>query len=428
MANFVLQQVHMYSVSQSSNNPTRPHLAFLDGLRALAAISVVFYHLWIKHLAPEIREARGPIPHWLRGATTFDPYLWAQYAVSVFIVLSGYCLMLPVIRDGEIRGGLSGFFARRARRILPPYYAALALAWIVIGVCYRQIQMHPITWDLNLPAFSLGPVVSHLLLIHNLNSKWAYQICGPMWSVPPECQIYLLFPLILLPLWRRFGSGVLITAGVLTGLFLAHLFPSSGLYFTGLFAMGMAAAAAQKPSTPPDPGSDVIQEHRRATRERVPFFIGSLCLAGAVFLATRGLSWSLLHRGIPTSFAGGACAYFLLICSRNHNSNKMTTALRLLEWRPLVWVGTWSYSLYLTHTMGLTAVHIAIRSLSLPLPATLFLIVFAALPLSFCGSYLFHLAFERPFMTAKKKAVVHLAGPAASPSPAAETLSRPPSP
>jgi peptidoglycan/LPS O-acetylase OafA/YrhL len=54
---------------------------------------------------------------------------FALPSVQVFIVLSGYCLMLPVAQAaGTLKGGLSVFVRRRAIRILPPYFAMLTIA------------------------------------------------------------------------------------------------------------------------------------------------------------------------------------------------------------------------------------------------------------------------------------------------------------
>src|SRR5215203_1884331 len=107
--------------------PPPPRLAFLDGLRGLAASYVVLHHAAL--LVP---------PSGLTGPATVARFLLrhGHYAVAVFIVLSGYCLMLPVARDplGRLPGGTLAFFGRRARRILPPYYAALVLCWALIAL------------------------------------------------------------------------------------------------------------------------------------------------------------------------------------------------------------------------------------------------------------------------------------------------------
>src|SRR5688572_23981724 len=111
----------------------RPHLAHIDGLRALAALVVFVNHAYAQVWNP----GRGQFPDGV-----FSPFTYSLVAghlcVTVFIVISGFCLALPVVAtDGELRGGALAFFKRRARRILPPYYGAvalcLALIYTVIG-------------------------------------------------------------------------------------------------------------------------------------------------------------------------------------------------------------------------------------------------------------------------------------------------------
>ena len=94
------------------------HIAYLDGVRALAALWVMFSHACFITL--------GSTP-----ASSGLPGLLVNYgrlAVDVFIVLSGHRLMLPVTRKGRLAGGTLDFYRRRARRILPPYFAAVILA------------------------------------------------------------------------------------------------------------------------------------------------------------------------------------------------------------------------------------------------------------------------------------------------------------
>ena len=94
--------------------------------------------------------------------------LFGHFGVSVFIILSGYCLMLPVARspDGLIPGGSQAFLWRRARRILPPYYAALMLA-LLLALMPGMNRPSGTRWDQALPAWEPGAILSHLLLIQN---------------------------------------------------------------------------------------------------------------------------------------------------------------------------------------------------------------------------------------------------------------------
>lgn len=118
-------------ITQNNSVPTnaRLHLNFLDGIRAIAALYVLMHHLWLSQ--------RALLPQgWPTG--------WLAYghlAVDVFIVLSGFCLMLPVARFKELRGGARHFFARRARRILPPVYACIVLC-LPINILVSRLGHH----------------------------------------------------------------------------------------------------------------------------------------------------------------------------------------------------------------------------------------------------------------------------------------------
>lgn len=171
----------------------RPHLAYLDGLRGLAALYVVVFHILayhFDHLSPVMR-------HYVK------PLHFGSYAVGVFIVLSGFCLMLPVARDprGELRGGARRFFLRRARRILPPYYFTVAVSLGLIAVAIGHKTGTP--WDTSVPVTKQG-LLTHLVMLQDaFRLTWA-QINSPLWSVSVEWRIYFCFPLLVWG-WRRFG-------------------------------------------------------------------------------------------------------------------------------------------------------------------------------------------------------------------------------
>ena len=159
----------------------------LDGIRALAALYVVLDH----HVSDLYGSAGAAFPHlafWFQ---------FGHYSVDVFIVLSGYCLMLPIARQrqSQLRTGVLEYLRRRALRILPPYFAAVILSVLVLATVGRLSEV------------SLGALVSHLLLVHNFSEHWIWSINPPLWSVAVEWQIYFAFPLVLLPIRRRFGDA-----------------------------------------------------------------------------------------------------------------------------------------------------------------------------------------------------------------------------
>src|SRR3954467_10500924 len=112
-----------YAASVGAESPPpRIHLMQVEGMRAIAALVVFVNHAYAQVWSPQHGRPPGGI------LSAFSYFLVAGHlSVTVFIVISGFCLTLPVVSTGELRGGMFEFLKRRARRILPPYYGALVL-------------------------------------------------------------------------------------------------------------------------------------------------------------------------------------------------------------------------------------------------------------------------------------------------------------
>lgn len=389
----------------SPPKPPRLRLDYLDGLRGLAALYVVMHHAYYGLTAETtLPPVTAFLTYWL---------FLGRSAVDIFIVLSGYCLMLPVVRAGA--GGrpfdAAAFLKRRARRILPPYYAALGVTLLLIGVVpsLHASATPGVLWNEALPAFTPGVIGSHLLLIHNFDPRWHSKIDYPMWSVATEWQIYFLFPLLLLPVWRRLGSGAAVAAAFLVGLTPLALFFDrfSGVspHFLGLFALGMAAADVNFSPNP----------RLVLWRERLPWgLLAAALAAGLALVSLRHVPWPLFV-AVKDVLVGAATACLLVFCTRTltrHHaaSGDLSTenlpgpgrsplALRALESRGAVALGTFSYSLYLLHAPVLAVCQAALRPLRLPPTWGLTLMLAGGVPLALLCSYLFFLAFERPFLS-----------------------------
>jgi peptidoglycan/LPS O-acetylase OafA/YrhL len=215
---------------------------FLDGMRGLAALFVLLHHISMAD-----RDFGGaPRPAWLR--VLVRPLDYGHYAVAVFIVLSGFCLMLPVMasEDRRLRGGVGRYLVRRAKRICPPYYAALILTLVLLAAVPSLRLPNGSSWDVALPPFGFRTVASHFLLLHDLSPQWILKIDPPMWSVAIEWHIYFLFAFALLPAWRRWGSWPLLLTTAAAGVG-SHFATQGRLDFlsTGYiaqFVVGMTAA------------------------------------------------------------------------------------------------------------------------------------------------------------------------------------------
>jgi peptidoglycan/LPS O-acetylase OafA/YrhL len=363
-------------------------LRYLDGLRGAAALYVVVYHA-----ATGYRGDR--LPTWTETPLKFLTY--GHFSVAVFIVLSGYSLMLPVARspDGRLIGGVPRYLRRRARRLLPPYYAAIALSLLLIAAIPALGEPTGTMWDGTTPAFTPGALLSHLFVVHNLSEDWIFRINGPLWSVAAEWQIYFFLPFMMLPLWRRAGMITMLFAAFAVG-YLPH-FALGGLlektypWYLGLFALGGCGALINfSPS-----------EEARRLREGVPWGVVAAVLWSAAGLVGFGFArfwWS--HLWLADTIVGLATASLLVRCTRDsfrHGAPSRSTVLGVLGSRPLVGVGRFSYSLYLVHMPVLAVVYLASRTL--PPGVARFAITQAAMLSVAVGSaFLFHRVVERRFM------------------------------
>jgi peptidoglycan/LPS O-acetylase OafA/YrhL len=360
----------------TSRSRTRFH--FLDSIRGLAAVYVVFYHLTSGYF-----HSTGH-------------YKWAQlghYSVSVFIVLSGFCLMLPIARDGTRASpaGVSGFIKRRARRILPPYYAALlfsAALWL-LDTRFISGSAKP-EWygDTSFASWS-----SHVLLLHNSHPDWNIGINGALWTIATEWQIYFLFALLLLPVCRRFGWVVCLATAFGVGLLPHFVLPTSRNFdwacpwYLGLFGLGMLAAEL------------AVNRSRKTEALAHPLLVCALWLSvlTAAFLKPRHF---LAHEWRPDVMIGCACAAMILMCANSAQGVRPNWLLRVLESKPLVELGKFSYSLYLIHLPVIAILASFVWNIwKIPSQFAQSFYVWMGVCLSIAVAYGFHLLFEKPFLT-----------------------------
>ncbi|AFZ23106.1 putative acyltransferase [Cylindrospermum stagnale PCC 7417] len=376
----------------------RLHLPYLDGLRGLASLYVV-----LVHVEPLIADQLSVF--WTFFVRTMK---YGAFSVISFIVLSGYVLMLPVVRseNSQLSGSFVNYIKRRARRILPPYYMALFISILLGGVIFLLEQFTGFQWNEQAgigsfsPKFSLIDVLSHVLLVHNLSGSTYLTINSPMWTVATEWQIYFLFPLLLLPIWRRLGLlSVVIIAFVIgiTPIYLLNgLFESANPWLLGIFCLGMAAADigfSQKPKLV-------------AMRNSLPW--GRLAIIFTCFAFLTEWRRLGLHIWINQSFAGLAFACLFISFTKSIIEGKRPSlVLRLLQHPWAIALGTFSYSLYLIH--GPVLVFVRYFLFHLPISPNTFAAAsyLIGTVMSVVIAYWFYLFFERPFMSSflKKRKV-----------------------
>ena len=318
------------------------------------------------------------------------PLYYGHYAVDLFIVLSGFCLMIPVVRgDGSLKGGVLHFFKRRAWRILPAYYFAVAFSLLLIwGLVGQKTGTH---WDISLPVTAKG-IWTHLTMTHDIAGE-DFSINHVFWSIAVECRMYLFFPPLLL-LWKKLGPvGTLAVAWLASfGLFwlcVNSLGASLHFHYLGLFAMGMFAA-----------GVAFSREDKLRRLRDLPWGLATL-LGMFVFVAAlvAGKGQGETAMALIDHAFGILSMAFLVMIARDDRG----WITRWLGWRPLVFVGTFAYSIYLIHAPLLQVFwQYPLASLR-DKPLAMFLALSTVGTLAIVViAYLFFLGCERPFLRREK--------------------------
>lgn len=309
----------------------RARVRGLDGVRALAVIAVVAYHLW---------------PSALPGGFV---------GVDVFFVLSGYLITRSFTkRAGEPIGRrLRRFWQHRARRILPPLLPVIAVTATAAGLVGGNVL--PGLWSAVVGALTFS---SNWVAIVQASSYFAGTSAHPLqhlWSLAVEEQFYLIWPLLLLliglaaePLrkWFPISIGV-VSAVAMAVLFVPGADPTFVYVGTGTHVFGLAAGAAlalHAPARSPrarDCGTVAPPTFRRRI---------STVVVGAAALVLLVLAAVTLHDDSALTYRGGLIIVSVATAALVWSLTRDVPGLgRLLDVAPLRALGRRSYALYLWH-------------------------------------------------------------------------------
>ena len=365
--------------------PAAPRLHFIDGLRGLAMLMVLLYHCWL--FGGEWRISLPLGPHSANLASILG---FGHVGVNLFLVLSGFCLYWPFVKGGARREPTLWEFAKkRCRRILPPYYVTLIL---FVGVPVLHALHHHVSPDF---LFTIKWFLLHALMLHNLRPDYILSVNGSLWSLALEFQLYILFP-VLVEAYRRFPArGVLLTVLVVSAAY--RFFLVQGNYLIddaygyvlayGLFgrffefAIGMFSAWV------------LARWHDEG---KSPLRLSD-CLLPLIVLPLAIIDGRHGHFQMLTDIMWGIVfAALLLLASRPH-----TIVHRLLSGRALVSLGIFSYSVYLIH-LPLVMFFGSYADNHFSNIVNVLFELLLVVPLMLGLGYVFHLLFERPFMTSPR--------------------------
>lgn len=288
----------------------------VDGLRAVAVMPVILFH------------------------AGFSAFPGGFVGVDIFFVISGYLITSIILADMAAGTfGFGQFYERRARRILPALTVVTAVTLLF-------------AWHILLPAQfeSFGESIGTMGLFlsnHYFQNKVDYfgeaAELQPMlhtWSLSVEEQFYLLFPPLLLLMWRLrvrriwpvlllLGSGSLWAAQyalTISPEFAFFSLPTRAFELIAgalLATLGLHGSAAR--------GQVLLAQVAAGT--------GVVLLAISIFWLDKSFAWP----GVWTLLPVGGTVLIIAFASPD------TLVGRALSWRPVVWVGLISYSAYLWH-------------------------------------------------------------------------------
>ena len=313
-------------MSTSSNR----YIHSVDGLRAVAVIAVLLYHLGID---------------WIPGGFL---------GVDLFFVISGYVITGLILDSIEKSGGLDlrAFYLSRIRRLVPALIAMVVLTTLYIGV-YAPETVRRFLNDL--PYVFTGTMNWALV---NREQDYFETIGRPpllqhTWSLAVEAQFYLVWPLVLLFVLRYFGKknisfvalAIALASGIALFLYsvqidikesaVSHVYFGTDTHSIGLF-LGAALAVSWKPQ-------NLTKEITKRAQDFVDLIgvFGFLGLLSA-FLFINESDPTLYRIAFPLTALFG-CATLISVI---HPASRFAP---ILSTRPALWIGERSYGIYLWH-------------------------------------------------------------------------------
>lgn len=288
--------------------------ADIDGLRAIAVLAVLLHHV-------QLRAPGGFV------------------GVDVFFVISGYLISGVILRElREERFSLVRFYERRVRRIAPALVVLLAATTAVAAWFMAPPEFVAYAKSLVAAVFSCSNVLfarQSGYFAEDANLKPLLHT----WSLGVEEQFYLVFPLLLMAVWRWMRHRMRLV--VLTGCVVSLIAACVWMQFDAVAAFYEAPLRAWELLLGVIAGERYVRLPSTKAGREVGAVLGLVLVLWPMVAYTAEMPFPGLT-ALPPSLGAA-----LLLASGD--GEHRTRVARMLAWRPLVFIGLISYSLYLWH-------------------------------------------------------------------------------
>ena len=190
----------MYASLADPRRPVAPEITYradIDGLRAVAILSVIGFHA---------------SPKFITGGFI---------GVDVFFVISGY-LISTLILNGLRKGSFNyEFYARRARRLFPALTVVLIFVWVLGWFAFDPTNFAALNKQIFAGAAFAANIVTYFEVGY-FDEPASTKPLLHLWSLGVEEQFYLVFPALLVLVWRH-NSAKLVLAAIAIGSFVINV-------------------------------------------------------------------------------------------------------------------------------------------------------------------------------------------------------------
>jgi peptidoglycan/LPS O-acetylase OafA/YrhL len=327
--------------------PRTRRVTSLDGLRGLAAVVVLVHHALLTapaFAAPYYGSHPDDMVDPLSWALTYTPLhaFWAgTEAVYLFFVLSGVVLAFPVLRAA--RFSWRGYYASRLIRLYGPIAVSVALGLVLFLAFPRRQETGLGPWmTARGDEYPLASIVKDVVLVFGASG-----VISPLWSLRWEILFSLLLPVYMFAASRGRSLGGLKAAALLAMVTVGTMTGSQYLLYLPMFGLGVLLA---------------VHWENLATWSR-RFTPWAWLATASLAIVLTCIRWEAMALGVappdaqrlvPLSVVGVTLIVFCAAFWR--------TAIAALDTRPVQWLGSLSFSLYLVHEPILIAVRLALPS------------------------------------------------------------------